>query len=404
MWVFMVIPRFGTQAALADFVFAHSVWSPAIMFANLGFRGVLSSDVRTEYHFGEYFGLRLIALGFSTVVITAVATALGWRGAALATVAVIGLYKLLDSLGELFVGLFQKYELMSWIAGSVALTAGLGGAGFAGMMAATRGIVWSVVTMAIAEAVVLVLYVVPRGTRAIAERGDGASSGWRPVFPVGRLARLAWLSLPVGVTAMLVSLSVNIPRYFVRGFMDDASLGQFGTMGYVVVAATLVMSAVCNSFLPRLSREYALGEAAAFRASVTRFAALGASLGATCVVGAAMFGRRALEAAFHAEFRDAETAFTILMLGGAVTFVGYTLQFTLTAARRFAVQMPIIALDVLATIAACALLVPSFGLAGAAGSTVVGAVVRVVALSVALRSAVRALPAVGTARHSRAAP
>src|SRR6202012_1035442 len=68
------------------------------------------------------------------------------------------------------------------------------------------------------------------------------------------LGKLARLSLPLGISAMLMSLAVNMPRYFVQRFGGATELGLFSARAYFTIAGGIMATALPKLPIPRLAR------------------------------------------------------------------------------------------------------------------------------------------------------
>jgi len=76
--------------------------------------------------------------------------------------------------------------------------------------------------------------------------------------------RLAWLSLPLGLTMLLLSLNTNIPRYFIEHYLDTSALGIFAALAAVTRASDMVVQALGQSASPRLAKLYAASDSKSF--------------------------------------------------------------------------------------------------------------------------------------------
>jgi O-antigen/teichoic acid export membrane protein len=104
--------------------------------------------------------------------------------------------------------------------------------------------------------------------------------------------------------------------------------------------------------------------------------ALAGALGLAGVVLAVVAGRTLLQVLYRAEYADAQPVLVWTMIAGTAAFVGSALDYGLTAARSLRAQAPLWIVMLAATAAACAVLVPRYGLVGAAAGTFVGYVVQ----------------------------
>jgi O-antigen/teichoic acid export membrane protein len=183
---------------------------------------------------------------------------------------------------------------------------------------------------------------------------------------------------------MLSSLNVNIPRYVIQHYAGERSLGLFAAVAYTMVAGTTVVGALGQSASPRLARYYAEGQIAQFYSLMRNLLAVGALLGLAGVTVAVTLGRVILSVLFRPEYGRAADVLSWMMTAAAITYLASFLGYGLTAARRFRVQAPLFAVVGVAVVAASYLLVPHFGLIGAAWATMIGAVVQLAGTATAM--------------------
>jgi O-antigen/teichoic acid export membrane protein len=87
----------------------------------------------------------------------------------------------------------------------------------------------------------------------------------------------------------------------------------------------------------------------------------------------AVAGRRILTLVYGREYAGETAAFLWLAVAAGLLFVASALGHGMTAARRFAIQAPLFAAVALVLVLACWVLVPRFGLTGAAAAGAVAA-------------------------------
>jgi O-antigen/teichoic acid export membrane protein len=211
---------------------------------------------------------------------------------------------------------------------------------------------------------VLAAYDLPAGARLLE---TGVRARWVRID----LVRLMRLSLPLGVTAMLISLSTMIPRYFIEHFRGEQELGAFVAMTSLTVVGGTVVNALGQAVSPRLARYYAAGDRASVRRVLVGVVGLAVVMGGAGVAVAMVWGRQILTALYRPEYAEHVDAFTLIMVAAGFSYVAALLGHAMTSARLFRVQMPLFAGVAAAALVACAGWVPANGLIGAAQANVV---------------------------------
>ena len=366
-WVMLVaLAKLGTVEMMGQFALGFAIAAPVFLLANISLREVLATDARAEHLFGDYLALRLLTTVAGLLVISAIAglVSYGWRTRA--AILLVGVVKAVEALVDVLYGLMQKHERMDLIARSIATRGVLSLLAFGAAVYLLDSVHWALVLVAAVSALVLATYDLRVAARLLESR---LAPRWVRID----LVRLTRLSLPLGVAAMLISLSVMIPRYFVEHYRGEQELGALVAMTYLTVIGSTVVNAVGQSASPRLARYYAAGDYASVRRALVGLVGLGLGLGGAGVVIAAMWGREILTAVYRPEYAEHVGAFTLIMAATAIGYVASFLGHAMTSARLFRVQMPLFAGVAATALIACATLVPAHGLVGAAHATLVTA-------------------------------
>jgi len=181
------------------------------------------------------------------------------------------------------------------------------------------------------------------------------------------------LSMPLGIVMLLLSLNVNIPRYFVEHYLGEATLGYFAAMAYMFVPGNTVMAAMGQSAIPRLAR-YFDSDRADFARLLKNMVLLGAVVGVAGVGLGVFFGAAFLRLVYRADYAQYANVFTWLMVAAAFSYVGSMLGYGMTAARVFRPPVPLFLATTALTALACWIMIPRLGLTGSAFAVLIGAV------------------------------
>lgn len=371
-----------SAGAVGDYVLAVSIWGPVVMAAAMGLRAVLASDAEGEHPFGRYLRVRGSALGLAFASTMAVGA--GWFGnEALLILGLVGVAKVAESVSDLCYGLQQRHAAER-IAGVSLLVRSVLSLGLAlGLLSSTGQLAPTCAGMAAANLVVMVGWDLPRARRLADASGGKAPSHGRPVL------RLVKVGAPLGLTAVLLSLTTNVPRYFVEAELGREALGVFGVLGYGVAAGALAMNALCHATTRDLGVAWARRELDRFRSVLRGFVALTLGWAALTVGLAVVLGRIVLELVFGPSYAAASDVFIWLMVAGGFAYLGFAFQYTLTAVRSTASQVLGVTLEISVSIVACAWLIPVHGLMGAAYAMLAGTIARAVILGGSVAQVIR---------------
>lgn len=387
----VVLAKQCSSAEVGAFALGVAVTAPVIQFSNLQLRSVQATDAKGNFALGEYVHLRAWATLAAIAVIAAVAI-FQRAGAVAGVVVVVGLSKSLESVSDVLFGYLQQCEQMNAIALSVAMKGVLA----IGLMALAtvmfRSALAAAAGVAAAAALMLVFYDGPVTRRFYAcSKRSGKLAAPGPVR-FGRLRQLATLALPLGIVQGLVSLSANIPRYQLERSAGLAELGIFSALASLIVVGQTVVSALGNVTSPRLARLYAAGDIGGYLRLLLTITAAGGALGLAGVGIAALFGRPILTLLFRPEYGERVDVLVIIMIGATLAYVAWFAGFGLTAAQLFREQIPQLGTVCLSAWLAAVILVPRFGVAGAAGAFAVSMAVQATGAALILWFTLRRRP------------
>jgi O-antigen/teichoic acid export membrane protein len=396
----VVLAKVGSPEMVGQFSLGLAITLPIMSFATLKTRLVQATDARHEYVFGDYLGLRLITTGLALLVIAGTALVSGYRRETALVVLAVGVAKAFECISDVFFGLLQQQERMDRIAKSMMIKGPLSLVALSVGTYLTGSVFWGVVGLAIAWGLTLISYDTSSGVLVLkslsqpgaSAPGKGVSRALlRPSWDMRTLASLAWLALPLGVVVTLDSLRVSIPRYFVAQYMGEHALGIFAPMAYFKRAGHIVIIALGLSVTPRLARHYAAGESSAFRTLLLKLLGFGTLVGTVAVLVAFFAGREILTILYRPEYAEHHDVFVMLMVAAGIDYLATFLDYGMTSARYFRVQMPLLAAVAGTAALACLWLVPLHGLQGAAVAVLLSTIVRIGGSLAVVVHALRAL-------------
>jgi O-antigen/teichoic acid export membrane protein len=380
----VVLAKLGSPEMVGQFTLGLAVTAPIILLSNLQLRQIQTTDVDRRYQFGDYLGLRLICTGLGFVAIWIIAFTAGYRWETSLVILVIGVAKALESISDVFHGLFQYHERMDRIALSLMIKGPLSLLLLGIGIWLTGNVLGGTIGLAAIWAVVLIGYDIPNGVAILKASVEpeqvtsGQNRVLQPSFNAPDLRSLVGLSLPLGLVMMLISLNVNIPRYFIEHHLGDRELGIFSALSYLMVAGNIVVSALGQSASPRLAQYYAAGKSKDFQNLVVKTVIVGALLGGVSISIAAIAGQQILTILYRPEYADRGYLFLLLMVAAGISYVASFLGYAMTAAQYFRVQMPLFVVATGISALACFWLIPRQGLVGAAIAAIVSAIVQAI--------------------------
>lgn len=397
--VFVILAKLGSPEKVGQFVFALAITAPVFIFFDLKLRIVQATDANYEYAFRDYLGLRIITNIFALLIVISIVVVADYSKEQTSIILALGTAKAFESISDVFYGLLQQRERMDRIAKSMMIRGPLSLLVLGSIVYLTNNIFLGAAGMAASWGLVLIIYDVRNGllilkssskTIRSSDQERPEKDSIQPRWNISTLLRLAWLTFPLGVVAMLVSLKSNIPRYFISAYMGKHALGIFGAMAYMMVAGDTIVSAIGQSASPRLAKYYASGDGKAFRSLLFKLVKMGVIVACIGVAVAYFLGKEMLTLLYSSEYAIPDL-FLFLVIAMGISYVASFLGYGMTAARYFRVQVPLFAMVVVSLALACLLLIPSKGLYGAAMALIIASILHLGSNSLII---VRALSAI----------
>lgn len=367
-WGMLVaLAKIGTPEVVGQFALGLAITAPVMLFSNLSLRSVQATDALREYRFGEYLALRLATTLFALLVIGGIAFFVRDSREISLMVLLLGLAKALESISDVFYGLFQQYERMDRIAYSLLGRGCLGLVLFTLGVYFTGNVIGGVLGLIGAWGLILAAHDVPYG--ALILNLSARFGAWRPIWNIHKLFHLAKKALPLGFTLMLISLNANIPRYFIQGYSGERDLGFFAAMAYLMVAGATVVNALGQSASPRLANYYAKDSVTLFRTLLLKLIGIGGLLGIGGVLLAWMAGKEILALLYRQEYAAFSDALVWLAVATGISYIASFLGYAMTAAHYYGIQPLILIVTAVSSTLFCFLLVPAYGVLGAVWAT-----------------------------------
>jgi len=377
-----VVAKLGGRAMLGQYALAMAITAPVAMLAHLNLRAVLATDVEGRHHFNDYLAVRFGVSGAALAVVGVMALVLGGSAGMAAVIFLVGLAQTSDALSDAYYGAMQQREEMDRIARSMMARGVLSALVFGLVLWQTQNLVYAVAAMVVGRVTVLLAY--------DRETGDSAEpANWVGARGILRQA------LPLGAVLMLVSLNTNLPRYAIERSLGVAELGAFAAVASFVTAGSTIVNALGQAATPRLARFASRREPRRFVAMVAKLAALVLALGVVGVGCAVVLGKWVLSLAYRPEYADYSGLLVGVMGAAMLGYVAAALGYAATAARAFDAQVPMFCVVALSTACASWVLVPRFGLSGAAMAMGLAAAAQIAGQAFILSRALRRLETAG---------
>ncbi len=367
----VVLAYLGGLEMVGLIVLAYAVCAPINALASLSLRAAVVTDARREYDFGDYLALRLVmaTLAFGVIAVigmTGYSGEMGWL------ILAAGGAEFFKSISQMLHSFQQRYERMDRIAISVMIVALSSIAVLASVVYFTGSILLAAIGFPLVTASVLFGYDIPNGVRLLraAAKTSPTSERLRPSWNMRTMLRLIWLTLPLGVVMMMISLTSSIPRCLIGHHLGPHALGVFASVLSLGLVGMKVVNSMGQSAGPRLATYYAAGKTDAYLRLLGKLVALAGALGIAAVAGVAALGEPILELLYHEDYSPYWRLAVYLMIAAALLYLTIPLGRAVEAMRRFKTHMLIRAAAILVMLGAMPGMIRAYGLEGAAGAMI----------------------------------
>jgi O-antigen/teichoic acid export membrane protein len=377
--VVVVLTKLGNPEMVGQFTLGLAIAAPVVMFTNLQLRHIQVTDAKQQYQFADYFGLRLLSTGLAFLIISLLAWGPSRQLDIALVIWLVGVAKGIESISDICYGFMQKMERMDRVALSqmikgplMLVLLGIG-------VWLSKSVVGGVVGLILAWGGVLIFWEWQNMTFILSHLTVSSeaksTTSLRPRLHAQKLRQLIGLSLPLGFVMMLISLNTNIPRYYIEHFLSARELGIFGAIAYLVVPGQMTLSAMAESALPRLAKYYAERNREGFKSLLFKLMMIGTAVGLAGVGVALVVGKPFLSNFYSPEYGEYTSLFLYLMIAAGINYAFAFLGYGRTAAQYFRVQVLTSFLVTVSSAIACFLLIPIYGLTGAAFALIIAAFV-----------------------------
>jgi O-antigen/teichoic acid export membrane protein len=377
------LARLGTTAAVGQFALALAITAPVFMLTYLWLRAVQATDARSEFEFANYFTLRVTSTVLALGIVVGIALVARYDAETRMVVVLIGAAKAVESFTDVIAGLLQKNERLDQVAIGMMLKGSLSVAVFSATYFYWRSVPAAAASLCVTWLLVFLGYDLQLARRIL--RAGGKFFCWNS----RRLLHLAKLAAPLGIVGALSTLNSSIPRYALEHYRGASEVGIFSALAYLVVVMTVLVNALAQSAVVRLSRYFAAGLTSEFSRLLMQMASLCAVAACLGVALCKVIGYSALRLLYGGEYAAHVALLQLFIATSGIIAIAAVLSFGMTAARRFRAQVPVLA----ATLVTCAVFVwaltPRWGMAGAATAMLFSALVQATGGFLVVRDAVR---------------
>lgn len=362
--------KLGSLDAAGLYMAGLLIMQPLFHFTDFNLRQIFVTDMTDRWEFRDYLAHRLIWSMLAIFVGTVVALfVFPGNGLVIAVNFVMGLAIAGQSLSELFHSLFQKHGRFDTIARSLMLRGVLCLIGVCAVFYVTKSVLASLVAMTVLRFLTVVVYDLPAACRILEHRNIfRLPVDLKPRFSSRNISAMTWLGLPLAINMGVLSLVPQIPRFWLEKHEGLSALGQYGSIAMLMSVGLMVLNSLGIAMSQRFAKAHAANDKHEFVRLTVILAGSAVGMGCLGLLVIPVCGGWLLTIAYTSEYAPLTELFWLITFGATFGFLGNALGYPVTAARIFRIQPVICVLQAILTATGCAILVPRFGMYGAAWS------------------------------------
>lgn len=215
--------------------------------AYFGIRNFQISDENNKYSYADYAGFRIITCGASLVLCMIFAVFSGYDKAVLIAICWYMLFRVSEGFSDLLQGMMQKNERLDTVGICLTVKAVITTAAFIVVFYSATSINYALGAMAISALVVTFMLELPL-VRKICELK--ATVEWK------KCRKLAIETAPLLFHLLLISVTLNMPKYALSLAYDEAYLGAYSSIFSVSQIIQAVFQYMYTPFLTEFSKLY----------------------------------------------------------------------------------------------------------------------------------------------------
>ena len=361
---FLMLVMVSNTASLSTTGSFSISWTTAQMLYIIGLFGAnfyQMTDYKEEYSFSDYFWLRLWSCGLMVLGCLLYALQRNEKEKVFYLV-ILTIYMIVNAVGEIYQS-FYFQQLHVDVSGQILFFRTLiPFCAFALFQVTIRNLVLSLIVMLAVNLIITALY-------AKQSRTQGGTSILRPKAKC--LIKLFKSCFPLFISAFLMILIVNLPRYVVEWKLTDEMQGYFSLLFIPAQVINMLSQFVFKPLLNGYSVLIEQKKYLEFWKSLLKQFIFIVAFTAVCCLGGAILGIPFLSWVYGANLNGYVEILVIIILGGGALAAAQLMYYILVLIRQQRRIMLIYGVVALAAFPGTWVLVEKTGLWGAASSIVV---------------------------------
>nr|WP_279289969.1 oligosaccharide flippase family protein [Vibrio parahaemolyticus] len=347
--VVFIINKLGSPKDVGLFTFALATVTPLFILAQGGLRSRIVIDADFEYEFSSYFTLRLVLSALAVIIVLLI----GGNNEEFIVVFLIACFKFFDSLFDILYGQYQRIMRFKSIAISKLIRSLLNISIFTLSYLYTNRLDVSLLFYVISSIISMFIYDFNTRFRVV-----DCFIKYRTLD----LKKLLFASLPLAITAFLISMNTSISRIILENSEGLIALGAFGSFSYLIVSFQIIIQSVCQTFSPKMAKSCLTGDKENFIKLCCYLILFVIVISIVFVSFSEIFKEYIFFALFNEEFFDYVSLYDFIIKVSPLVFLSIAFGNICTASHNVKYQPHFFFIIMLVNILFCILYVDDFGI------------------------------------------
>lgn len=348
--ILLTIIKFGTSYDLGIYTLVLSIITPLSVFLGFQLRNQLAVDSEKKLDIHVIFNARnilnSIMIIFTLILYLFINTKI---------LLIFALFKILDSYLEILYGSLlraSKNDLMGRLLSFKSIANLLV---FSSVYIWTQNLLWTMIIQVITLLIIVIIYKKITQKTLYTVKSSREQSA----------KKLILNTLPLAISALLISITPQIPRYFLGVIESVEMVGIFSSLSYLIVVGTLFVNSINSSFYNEYSNLIAFKKYSSFLKQLTKNIFIYFGLWIILCLIVIVFKEDLLVIIFNENFKLYYTEFLIIAISSIFLFISTLfINFTLfTKEYRYQVYIYLV-VNIFSTIFSF-ILINIYGITGA---------------------------------------
>lgn len=367
----LVVTRICGAETAGIFSIAFVTAQMLMNIGNYGVRAYQVSDQFEKYHFREYEINRYLTCILMILSVVGFVCFRGYEGEVAVVVFVIGIWKMIDSLADVYEGRLQQKNQLELAGKSLLFRTVVSVICFCIALLMTHSLNWAGLCALISSALVFFL---------LAWKPARRVSDMKKKVSIPHIFEMLRECFPLFISLILLAYVVNIPKYAIEDYMSYDKQTYYNIIYMPAQVIYLLATFIFKPFLTHLTAVYH-ESVHNFKKSVFKLVAAIPVLTGIIMLIACLIGIPVLQLLYGVDLHGYKAAFMLILLGGGFNAVSSLLYYMLAIMRRQYVCMFAYITGMLVALTGAGIWVKYYGIMGAAGAYCISmAVISVVML------------------------